>query len=319
MDLVAYCDDINEFDWFVGLHPKFESAVFERIGRRGLNPEFVDDLIVYDRPDVILAIDQVPLLVIEKTREVPTGHNVGQRMARLVRAVEKGVPTIKFFPFEARKHGAYSSVCFLNARLLGAFERMWDIHNTPILAVNWPIDAHGELLDDESADSELIELIAGFVDAGLSGDCDVMQVARAYQVAEYQHRCALDARYAEPPPSLTIERTSEFIDRISLPDKEALAEGLILRDETVVYLIKMTEANCRREDPYTGTQFIYDYLYCRSGPDPADKARNLVLHFPSIRQEVWESNNPDDPGRKSCNWYLTANAHVYSDGWSLLR
>ena len=40
------------------------------------------------------------LLVVKKTREVPTGHNVGQRMARLIRAVELGIPTIYFCPFK---------------------------------------------------------------------------------------------------------------------------------------------------------------------------------------------------------------------------
>ena len=69
----------------------------------------------------------------------------------------------------------------------------------------------------------------------------------------------------------------------------------------------------------TGQPFIYDYLYCRNGPTTGDKFRNLILYFPNIREDVWISKNPDDPSRKSSNWYLTANAHVFSDGWSLLR
>jgi hypothetical protein len=319
MELTAHCDDLNEFDWFVGLHPFFKAARFARILQRGANPAIVDSLIAYDRPDVILVADGRPVLVIEKTREVPTGHNVGQRMARLVRAVESGVPTVKFFPFDARKHGKHSGVCFLNPRILAAFERMWSIHDTPIVAVNWPADSYGELVDDETADSELVELLDGYVATGFDGGCEAMQSARERQALEYRRRCEDDPRYAAPPKSLTIERTSEYLDRLKGEDWSALSERLAEFEETVVYTIGMTEASCRREDPYTGTQFIYDYLYCRSGPSVDEKVRNLVLHFPRIRTAVWAGKNPNDPNRKSCNWYLTATAQVFADGYSLLR
>ncbi|MFL6318179.1 MAG: hypothetical protein ACJ73C_15780, partial [Nitrososphaeraceae archaeon] len=57
--------------------------------------------------DIILVEDEVPKLILEKTREVPTGHNVGQRFGRLVNAAEEGVMVIFFLPFIARKHGKY--------------------------------------------------------------------------------------------------------------------------------------------------------------------------------------------------------------------
>jgi len=317
--LQAFCDDLNEFSWFITLDHRLESAEFVRIGQRGSNPPVVDSLIVYDRPDVVLVKDGKPVVTIEKTREVPTGHNVGQRVARLVRSVELGIPTIKFFPFDARKYGTYSSICNLNARLLLAFENMWKIHATPMMAVNWPSDSHGELFEDESADQQLQELLAGYIRSGFDPNCKEFRQARVDQIAEYSSRCETYEAYRNPPPSLRIERTADVLKELGIASNSLDARKLLQKDESVVYEIGMTEEKCRREDPYTGTQFIYDYLYCRNGPRPGDKNRNLILYFPNIRQRVWNSKNPDDSTRKSSNWYLTASAHVYRDGWTFFR
>lgn len=319
MGITAYCDDYNEFRWFITLAPELRQAEFKRIESRGGNPEAVEQLILYDRPDVILLIDERPVLVVEKTREVPTGHNVGQRMARLVRAVEHGVPTIKFFPFDARKHGEKASVCNLNARLLLAFEKMWTVHGTPMLAVNWPSDKKGELLDDSEADETLSEILRAYLAGGLHPECEAFASARVAQLEEYRRRCNAFGGYEEPPPSLTVEDTPSALSRLRIDATSGAATPLLGRSESVVYEIGMSESKCRRQDPYTGTQFIYDYIYCRSGRDVTRKTRNLFLYFPKIRKSVWDVNNPNDPKRKSCNWYLTANALVFADGWTLLR
>ncbi len=94
--------------------------------------------------------DEIPRIVLEKTREVPTGHNVGQRFARLVNAAEEGVMVIFFLPFIARKHGKYSSVCYIPARLFTALQKIEIIHQIPILAINWPSDSLYELIRDNS-------------------------------------------------------------------------------------------------------------------------------------------------------------------------
>lgn len=319
MALEAFCDDINEYSWFITLDHRLKPAQFERIGQRGTNPDAIENIIAYDRPDVILMHNGKPVVVIEKTREVPTGHNVGQRVARLVRSVEMGIPTIKYFPFDARKHGTHTSVCNLNARLLLAFENMWEIHETPILAINWPADSFGELVEDESADVQLQKVISGYIKSGFDRNCSVFQSARKNQLQEYSERCSIYEAYNEPPPSLRIDSTVSILKELGISPNSSSAKQLLQRQESVLYQIGMTEEKCRREDPYTGTQFIYDYLYCRNGPLPENKYRNLILHFPNICRRTWTSKNPNDPGRKSSNWYLTANAHVYSDGWASLR
>ncbi len=317
--LDIYSDNEIEAEWFRNLHPVFESASFFKILARGNNPSHIEPIIEYDRPDIILVKKTEPVLVIEKTREVPTGHNVGQRVARLVKAVELGIPTIKFFPFDAKKHGEYANVCNLNIRLLLAFERMWAIHGTPIAAINWPADGYGELIDDESEDIEMKRLLSQFVIDNFSPSSIVFSELRTANKSEYEKRLKIRPQYGEPPPSVELVSTEGFLSKFSSLFTVDSSTLLNSRKETLIYTIVMTEAKCKRQDPYTGTQFIYDYAYCRSGPLPEQKHRNLVLYFPKITKSTWLQKNPNNPRTKSCNWYLVATALVFSDGAILLR
>lgn len=317
----VYSDNALEADWFVSLVPELRDARVEVLGRRGSHPDAINELLVYDRPDIILCREEVPVLTVEKTREVPTGHNVGQRVARLVRSLELGVPAIKFFPFDARKHGRFTSVCSLNARLLAAFERMTHIHQVPILACNWPADSTGELVINGLENVRIRKLVSSFVSNGCAAWWPEAVRQLQFMSEEYASRVAVYANYARPPNSVAIESSDVVQSRFSefqhlTPDEQ---RSLLAREETVVYTIGMTPEKSRREDPYTGTQFIYDYAWCRSGTAPEDKRRNLVLRFPQITRETWIANNPNDTSRKSSNWYLTANALLFSDGAIFLR
>ncbi len=319
--LQIYGDNYVEAQWFADLSPHLVDAELVMLGKRGSHGMGIDDLLTYDRPDIILAKDGAPVLTVEKTREVPTGHNVGQRVARLVRSVEVRVPSIKFFPFDAMKHGEWAGVCNLNARLLAAFEAMTDIHDTPMLAVNWPADESWELLTDGSEDSEMRALVQSFVDAGMTRWWPEARVVLEEMREEHRQRVEVFPEYSRPPKSAPIKSTAGLIAEVEYSlgrDVPELAP-LQVREQTLAYKIGMNPANCRREDPYTGTQFIYDYAWCRTGPRPEQKRRNLVLWLPRIPKEIWFDKNPDDPNRKSCNWYLTANALIFSDGVELLR
>ena len=78
----VYYDSLTEANWFSSLHPAFDIMSpknrYEIIKRRGSNPQIIEDITAYDKPDIILLQDGKPLLVIEITSEVPTGHNIGQ-------------------------------------------------------------------------------------------------------------------------------------------------------------------------------------------------------------------------------------------------
>ena len=111
MKIQIYCDAFQVVEWFNKLSNSFRNAELLEIESRGRNPPLIEQLIEYDRPDIILVIDGKVKLALEKTEEVPTGHNVGQRFARIVKSAELQIPFIYFCPFVAMKHGKYANKC----------------------------------------------------------------------------------------------------------------------------------------------------------------------------------------------------------------
>lgn len=99
-------------------------------------------LVEYTRPDFILTIDGEPVLSVEVTTEVPTGHNLPQRYACLLRAAELGVPSLYYYPEYSRKTtGISDKTLYLNVRTPLAQLRMGKIFDVPLLSMFWPTDS----------------------------------------------------------------------------------------------------------------------------------------------------------------------------------
>lgn len=305
-----YYDSLTELEWFISLNKIFECADYHIIKNRGQNPEIIENLLQYDKPDIIVVVDDTPVLVLEKTSEVPTGHNVGQRFARLVKSIEEGILTIYYFPFDARKHGKYTGICNLNIRLLDACFKVYNIHNTALLTVNWLTDTNGELITNGSENNRLIEIINNFVDSNFDKNC--LEVHKQIDIMknEYATRLKSYPKYGQLPPSVNKYSTKDFITEFKLKN---VPDNFLSNPYTYVYKIDMKPNSCKRQDPYTGTQLIYDYMVCRNGILPSDKSNNLVLYFPSLDRETWFNNNPNTLNTKSCNWYITASALLFND------
>ena len=331
MCFTIYCDDEQEGEWFRALSSHLDTTQLVILQQIGKNPPFIENLIRYDRPDIILVRDETPMLVLEVTHEVPSGHNVGQRFGRLVNAVEEGVLTVFFVPFRGMKHGRYASTCFAPRRLVSAIERMWKIHDTPILAVNWPADTNDELIrggaeviqENGAYDVGLAELIDDLITNDF--DCDVCDTIDALRTRMVQLKNGLDAKTdtLEQVGSVEIIETNQYLERIEQRFPQVLDNiptTFQARENTLVYTIGTTEKinkngkrNCKREDPYCGQQFIYDYQFCRNGPRTNQKHTNLVLYFPNVHREIFETDNPNVPSRKSRLYYITANLLEFSD------
>ena len=310
-------DNENESLWFQALDSRLKTATVRNIGQRGSNSELVDSLVIYDRPDIILLLDGKPILVLEKTAEVPTGHNVGQRVARLVRAAEHEIPVLYFLPFDARKHGAFTGVCSINTRLIKAMVRMSEIHNVPVLPVEWPSSKpDGELVSDGTQDEKLSELISSLLDSFPKKWNQVIKQHESWLEKELGRRNNDYPPYEKLPTSAKMEDTSKYLKSLTFDTKKY--SSLLIRQKTLVYKMDMAPDKCRREDPYTGTQFIYDYGWLRNGPRPTDRSTNLLIHVPRVTLKRWNEANPNDPQRKSSNWYLTADGIVLKDGIILI-
>ncbi|MEM0287012.1 MAG: hypothetical protein QXG05_02405 [Nitrososphaerota archaeon] len=317
MTLEIFADDLHEGRWFASLSPRLSNVKIKPIAKRRSNPPYVERLLRYDRPDIILVSEGEPRLVVEKTREVPTGHNVGQRFARFANAVEEKVMVVFFLPFKAMKHGSYAGICYIPARLFLALEKMEEIHGIPVLAINWPCDKDGELIGDGSQDADMRRLVHELIQSEFDYGNEVIKELRQTMRRSRNERIREQPDTAEPPPTVKFIDTEGYIGQLRGQfgnEINVVPDSFHRRPRTLIYQLGMTPAKCRREDPYTGTQFIYDYIWCRNGPHPSEKHTNLVLAVPLVSKRRWIEANPNDPTRKSAVYYATANLIILKDG-----
>lgn len=283
-----YYDNLQEGLWFKKLSHDFDKA--KLIAINDIVPGSpVSKVLIYDRPDIILSDDSKPILVIERTVEVPTGHNVGQRFARLAAAAEAKIPLVYFGPYMARKHGgATSGPRYMNLRLFYALDVLADINKTPVTTINWPVDKNCELVLGSAKDElikEYVDLfLAEYKKSGLKGLSSAIFKSsfHAKQTEERENFIKKYVRapkeYDLPPPSVKILDIKDFLKLAKLP-----SDLLKDFDEVVLYNIGMTYV---RSDPYTGTGMLYQYLYVLG---EKIKKRALVLKFPYISKDLWEA------------------------------
>lgn len=300
----------DEVNWFSSLHPMFDSLKKVPFGFEHRVPQSVKDLLLYDNPDIIVTRDDTPVFALERFSEVPTGHNVGQRFARAVRAAEWGVPFVFFFPFAALKHGKHQGRCLLNVRLLFAMKRLEELHRSHQVAVEWIHDGDHELVRDGSENRVMGRLLEELVgqDFAFDGSAVVAEL-KAIQEDLMREEVDKDSIYTRPPPSVRVLPTGRLASEYGVD----LNRVMQARPKSLVYEIGMEPEKCRREDPYVGTQLVYDYCYCRRGPTRLDRHTNLVLSFPRIDYRTFLSANPMDTMAKSKLYYLFADMILFKD------
>lgn len=298
-----YIDAKQEGMWFKSLSNELDDAELIKITSEEV-PKFVDELTSYDVPDIILEKDSEPVLVLEKTGHVPTGKNPLQRVARMVKAAQMGVPGVFFVPYAAMKHGKNAGKCNANLRLIDSLRQIGEFHDVDMLIPPWPTNEEHELIHDGSEN----KLVSAFIDQFLRNECNVnvpaakeikekMEEERTRILSEY-------SKYSEPPRSVEIKDTDKYIESEEL-ELSAEKKSDLDKDETVIATFDMSPSSCRRVDPYGGAQFVYDYLYCRD-QEQGRKIRNLVLKIPRVKKDTWFNKNPYDENRKSSLWYKCA-------------
>ena len=157
--LTIYYDDYQEGIWFKSLHQEFSNAILKQIpsgeALRNAGDGFVN-VLQYDRPDIILEHDNQIILVLERTVEVPSGHNVGQRFGRLVAAAKLRITVVYFGPYVAYKHGGNTAgPRYMNLRLFYALDALSKYYNTAVTTINWPVDTNYEIIKNPSKDTRV--------------------------------------------------------------------------------------------------------------------------------------------------------------------
>ena len=209
-----YYDNLQEGQWFKELHPSFHNAELLPINGNTENSP-ISKALEYDRPDIILVDKEKAILVVERTIEVPTGHNVGQRFARLAAAAEAKIPLVYFGPFMARKHGGITQgPRYMNLRLFYTLDVLAQINKAAVTAINWPVDKNCELLRTSEKDLRMKEYIKLFLSEyekhGIEGINEAILRA-PFQEEQAEKRESFINKYVRspkdydiPPPSVQI-------------------------------------------------------------------------------------------------------------------
>lgn len=284
-----YYDGYQEGQWFRGLHQELEDLPLQPFPTPPANPKSALEIVLsYDRPDIVLTDAQDnPLLVVERTIEVPSGHNVGQRFARIAQAARCGVPAIYFGPYSAYKHGGDTrGPRYMNLRLFKAIDAVMEVEKSPITTIRWPVDDDWEIIHGPEKDARMREYMVRFMDL-LSQGATPAERRLALLNSEFEHAQEVERRefvesqvrhpeqYDRPPNSVQLGPASHFAELTGA----GLGHAAI-----TFYNIGM---NYIRSDPYTGMAILYAYLYC-GGMQPAARHRKLVLHMPRITSAMWD-------------------------------
>lgn len=288
-DFLIYCDDFQEGIWFQSLDEHLTDAEKEVIPSQRAQIERLGlyDVLKYDRPDIILQDCNETIFVLERTVEVPSGHNVGQRYGRLLAAAEARIPAVYFGPYAAYKHGGNTAgPRYMNLRLFYALRRVSEMYNTAVTTINWPVDRQYEVLRTPEKDQRLKQYLKLFFDYydkfGSNGLSEYM-LQSDFQRQQYleqdnfaQREIRNPEQYDVPPESLEIIPVSEFNRRYGLNVHFA---NQIRR--VVLYHVGMTNI---RSDPYTGMAALYTNLY-------GDESSAVILEFANIESARWYKQN----------------------------
>jgi hypothetical protein len=310
-----FYDSYQEGVWFKDLHQALEDSGMHPFPKANDGPELLRTALLYDRPDIILVDNDKPILVLERTTEVPSGHNVGQRFARLVAAARMQVPAVYFGPYEAFKHGgATKGPRKMNLRLFHALDTMAKIEKSAVTTINWPVDKHYEIIQTPSIrDARPRAFMELFF--SLYSEYGLPEINRKIMNSTFQreqevgqnefiaNRIRNPAQYDSPPDSVRIGTLS------SIPALASKHPTNLRSTEIVFYVVGM---NYIRSDPYVGMAMLYSYLYCGGMEHPA---RGLVLNFPNITRDKWRAAASGRDRKDIRLFRLASDGILFTDGY----
>jgi len=314
--LLIYYDNLQEGLWFRALHQGLADAELRPItGATTQNPSLTE-VLAYDRPDVILTHGERAILIVERTAEVPSGHNVGQRFARMAAAAQCHVPLVYFCPYAARKHGgATEGPRYMNLRLFYSLDKMAEIEGSSVETINWPVDEHYEVVQNATKDDRMRAYLGTFFRLYDAGGVDTVNRSmkdsgfHREQTHERQEFIRREIRrreqYDAPAASVMIGNIQQLV-----PLRNVAEAGRLPHPEIVLYKVGMKYI---RSDPYTGMGMLYEYLYA-GGASHTTRTRSFVFHFPNISVAMWRNAASRD--RKDIRLFSkVADGILFRDGF----
>lgn len=274
----------------------------------------VTSLFDYARPDVVITVNNSPVLSLEQTRGNPSGHNIPQRFSFSVRAAELGVPSILYYPLFSRRTASGSDLNprWVNPRVLLAQFRMSDIFQVPALSVFWPTDPVSLLpVTGQAAQQQMADVTAELVvNAGrrrrlltlptvTQALADMQAAATTLAQRQPENRSVRALAPAglgaeprtgltiDPPPKAKLWSTPSYVASLEArattvgPEWADNRADLLLRPFTLVWQGTANREGTDSEHPWPGYLTLIDILYARTSGrlHTFERDRNLVYEL----------------------------------------
>lgn len=332
---IWYAGDARVFAEWITLHTdlKDRDPVFKELAESDANkprhffrmPARIRDILYLDAPDLIVSVNNVPILSIEISTEAGTGHNAFQRFSRLAAAVERGVPALYIYPEAVwvKRRDSNPRWDRINPLIFKTLCRVSQIFEVPAFLYFYPTEfrlgspkapTKGTLPKGLKHDPN--PKFPGVPDPGSPDMRSLFEHVNGILELSDRHgprhagRASLSTGWAESwlrrmddywkangspieatmsPLSSTIEvATSTLLEHLEIyaDRRHDFGELLPSREKTIIY--HPTGKYRNQGDPYTGSLAAIDYLWCRTGPTYEDRDKNLAVAFGSIHESGGE-------------------------------
>jgi len=297
-------------------------------------------------PDVVVAVNGVPIVAIEQTQMNPSGHNIPQRFSFQVRAAEVGIPSILYYPEYARRTFSDPNVRYPQVRVPLAQKRLSRIFDTAALSVFWPTNPDNQLPDvRQNAHRSMANLVNALVSNAANPEPVVnlpeIRAALAEMdrvIATYSGRyrrngsvrklvpqgfpsaTASSGVSVDPPNAAHLFRTSKFIDELAHLKREPswaeVESRLGTREFTLRLAATANKARNDSEHPWPGYLTLLDILYLRTdtGRTALERSANLAYRLPIPMARFLSRANDSQPPTATHIVDTFADVIVLNDG-----
>jgi hypothetical protein len=294
----------------------------------------VTSLFDYARPDVVITVNNFPVLSLEQTVMNPSGHNIPQRFSSCVRAAELGVPSILYYPEYAKRKVSDPNPRYVNIRVPLAQTRMTETYQVPSLSVFWPTDpltqqpTRGQAAQRQMADTAGALIANAGRRQQLVGLPEVQQALadmRAVSLkyaSRYRDNASVRRHFSgglrtdrttglaiDPPDKGQLWRTQDYLDALArrLPnahkDWQSIEQQLLAREYTLVWTGTANAQRTDSEHPWPGYLTLLDVLYTRRDGALFTHLRdhNLVYMLPDVSGAAFISRMNRNPEPTATN------------------
>jgi hypothetical protein len=287
-------------------------------------PESVRRLLFFAKPDLLICMDDGvkpvrPIFAIDVTEHVAARDHWIQRFPNLVGCAQEGIPGAFVAPRDMPNRTPFAGKT--DPFFFFAYDRVVEIHQTPIFIAEWP-SSDGVNLDGDAKYTDLpphdapdmlrtLSFLNLVIDSAMKGRSftslmqerlivDLRNHLRGIgyrQLPEINHFERLRKNMPDGRPLRLDELKSWVADKgLALPTD--LPDRIKKRDANVVYspLVRISDPAKSRSalldriqnrggDPYTQLPLVFDYLFCRLGPSPLQRDANLVIDLTVLKFE----------------------------------